>query len=102
MIDPRGNGQTTKTPEEAQLRIKEVGQKLSTPGIDFAELARQYSEDAQSAARGGDFQAFSEETAAQLKALSKYTYRDIDGVSKPLITEEEMVQLRSLIRKNPF
>ncbi|HBB33262.1 MAG TPA: phosphohydrolase [Cyanobacteria bacterium UBA8803] len=40
-----------------------------------------------------DFQAFSEETAAQLKALSKYTYRDIDGVTKPLITEEEMVQL---------
>ncbi|MCP2731467.1 HD family phosphohydrolase [Limnofasciculus baicalensis] len=41
-----------------------------------------------------DSQVFSEETAAQLKALRQYTYRDIDGVSKPLITEEEMAQLQ--------
>ena len=66
VIDPKGNGQTTKTPEEAQLKLKEVGQKLSTPGIDFAELARQYSEDPNSAARGGDFQAFSEADMKQI------------------------------------
>jgi hypothetical protein len=40
-----------------------------------------------------DFQAFSEETAAQLSALSLYTYRDVDGTVKPLISQEEMVQL---------
>jgi HD-GYP domain-containing protein (c-di-GMP phosphodiesterase class II) len=40
-----------------------------------------------------DFQAFSEETSAQLAALTKYTYRDIDGETKPLITEAEMAQL---------
>lgn len=40
-----------------------------------------------------DFQAFSEETSAQLAALSRYTYRDIDGAIKPLITETEMAQL---------
>jgi len=40
-----------------------------------------------------DFQAFSEETSAQLAALSRYTYRDIDGEIKPLITETEMAQL---------
>jgi HD-GYP domain-containing protein (c-di-GMP phosphodiesterase class II) len=40
-----------------------------------------------------EFQAFSEETSAQLAALSQYTYRDIDGVIKPLITQEEMAQL---------
>jgi HD-GYP domain-containing protein (c-di-GMP phosphodiesterase class II) len=40
-----------------------------------------------------DFQAFSEETSAQLAALSQYTYRDVDGSTKPLITEEEMTQL---------
>jgi HD-GYP domain-containing protein (c-di-GMP phosphodiesterase class II) len=40
-----------------------------------------------------DFQAFSEETSAQLAALAKYTYRDIDGEAKPLITEAEMAQL---------
>jgi HD-GYP domain-containing protein (c-di-GMP phosphodiesterase class II) len=40
-----------------------------------------------------DFQAFSEETSAQLAALTKYTYRDVDGETKPLITEAEMAQL---------
>jgi HD-GYP domain-containing protein (c-di-GMP phosphodiesterase class II) len=40
-----------------------------------------------------EFQAFSEETSAQLSALSQYTYRDIDGVTKPLISEAEMHQL---------
>jgi HD-GYP domain-containing protein (c-di-GMP phosphodiesterase class II) len=40
-----------------------------------------------------EFQAFSEETSAQLSALSQYTYRDVDGVTKPLISEAEMQQL---------
>lgn len=40
-----------------------------------------------------DFHAFSEETAAQLSALAEYTYRDTDGVTKPLISEQEMAQL---------
>jgi HD-GYP domain-containing protein (c-di-GMP phosphodiesterase class II) len=40
-----------------------------------------------------DFHAFSEETAAQLSALAEYTYRDTDGITKPLISEQEMTQL---------
>lgn len=40
-----------------------------------------------------EFHAFSEETSAQLAALSQYTYRDVDGQIKPLITETEMAQL---------
>jgi HD-GYP domain-containing protein (c-di-GMP phosphodiesterase class II) len=40
-----------------------------------------------------EFHAFSEETSAQLTALSQYTYRDIDGVTKPLISQAEMDQL---------
>ncbi|MGB5963282.1 MAG: HD domain-containing phosphohydrolase [Coleofasciculaceae cyanobacterium] len=40
-----------------------------------------------------DFHAFSEETSAQLSVLSQYTYRDTDGVTKPLISEAEMAQL---------
>lgn len=34
-----------------------------------------------------------EEPLAQLKELAQYTYRDIDGVEKPLITSDEMMQL---------
>jgi HD-GYP domain-containing protein (c-di-GMP phosphodiesterase class II) len=40
-----------------------------------------------------EFQAFSEETSAQLSVLAQYTYQDVDGVTKPLITEAEMQQL---------
>lgn len=40
-----------------------------------------------------DFHAFSEETSAQLSVLSQYTYRDTDGMTKPLISEAEMAQL---------
>jgi len=40
-----------------------------------------------------DFQAFTEETLTQLTVLSQYTYRDVDGHLKPLITKAEMVQL---------
>lgn len=40
-----------------------------------------------------DFQAFSEETSAQLAALAEYSYRDVDGTTKPLISEDEMMQL---------
>jgi len=40
-----------------------------------------------------EFQAFSEETSAQLAALSQYTYRDVDGETKPLISQAEMEQL---------
>ena len=65
VIDPRGNGQTTKSPEEAQLKIKEVGQKLTQPGIDFAQIAAQYSEDPETAARGGEWRAFSEDEMKQ-------------------------------------
>ncbi len=34
-----------------------------------------------------------EEPLAQLKELSSYTYRDVDGKLKPLITPDEMMQL---------
>lgn len=34
-----------------------------------------------------------EEPLAQLKELAQHTYRDIDGLEKPLITSEEMMQL---------
>lgn len=39
------------------------------------------------------FQTLAEDTLARLSALSQHTYRDIDGTTKPLITQEEMTQL---------
>ncbi len=40
-----------------------------------------------------EFEALTEETLAQLTALSQHTYRDLDGQLKPLLTEPEMAQL---------
>ena len=40
-----------------------------------------------------ELRASAEEALAQLTTLSQYTYRDLDGVTKPLITEEEIAQL---------
>lgn len=40
-----------------------------------------------------EFRALSEEALAELTELSKYTYRDIDGQLKPLVSLEEMANL---------
>lgn len=58
-------------------RYQELVQKLNEPEIVLTR----------------EFQAFTEETIAQLNTLSQYTYRDVDGTLKPLISQEEMVQL---------
>jgi HD-GYP domain-containing protein (c-di-GMP phosphodiesterase class II) len=41
-----------------------------------------------------DFQASLEELEAELLKLSQYTYRDIDGRDKPLLTQTEIEQLK--------
>lgn len=46
--------ETGRTREEARQKAQEILQKARDPKADFAELAREYSEDAGSAPRGGD------------------------------------------------
>ena len=48
-----GDRYSAKTEEQAQKRIDEIYEKLNQ-GVDFAELAGQYSDDPSSANRGGD------------------------------------------------
>lgn len=54
VIDPNDNGEgdTTKTPADAALKLKEIADQLNKNG-DFAAIAREKSED-QSRANGGD------------------------------------------------
>ncbi|NER51842.1 MAG: GAF domain-containing protein [Symploca sp. SIO1A3] len=40
-----------------------------------------------------ELRASAEETLAELTTLSQYTYQDLDGETKPLITEEEIARL---------
>ncbi|RMG63479.1 MAG: peptidylprolyl isomerase [Bacteroidetes bacterium] len=48
-----GPSYSAKTPEQAETQIREIYQKLQA-GEDFGTLARQYSDDPGSAAKGGD------------------------------------------------
>ena len=60
VIDPRKvfEGDTTTNEVEAQQRAKELGDRLLRGGADFATVAREFSEDPQSRARGGDWRYF--------------------------------------------
>lgn len=67
VIDPANSGQgdTTTNDQEAQLRAKEVGQRALS-GADFATLAREFSEDFDTRARGGDWRYFTEQEMQQV------------------------------------
>ena len=66
VIDPRdlGEGDTTKNDLEAQGKAHEIGARLLS-GADFATVARENSEDADTRMRGGDWRYFSEEEMKQ-------------------------------------
>lgn len=67
VIDPSdsGPGDPTTNEAEAQLRLKEIAQRLQA-GTDFASVAREFSEDLETRARGGDWRYFSEEELRQV------------------------------------
>lgn len=62
VVDPSNSGQgdTTTSDAEANLKIQEILNKLQQPGSDFAALAREYSEDP-SRFQGGDLGFLSED-----------------------------------------
>ncbi len=66
VIDPSnsGTGDTTTNEAEVQLRLKEIAGRLGT--TDFASVAREYSEDLETKARGGDWRYFTEEELGQV------------------------------------
>lgn len=67
VIDPRKvfEGDTTTNEAEAQQRAKELGDRLLRGGADFATVAREFSEDPQTKAAGGDWRYFTEEEMKQ-------------------------------------
>lgn len=66
VIDPNDNGEgdTTKTPADAALKLKEIADQLNQ-GADFAAVAREKSEDQQSRANGGDLGYITEDQLKQ-------------------------------------
>lgn len=67
VIDPRKvfEGDTTTNEVEAQQRATELGNRLLRGGTDFATVAREYSEDPQTRASGGDWRYFTEDEMRQ-------------------------------------
>lgn len=67
VIDPRKvfEGDTTTNEIEAQQRAREIGDRLLRGGTDFATVAREFSEDPQTRARGGDWRYFTEDEMRQ-------------------------------------
>lgn len=67
VIDPSNSGQgdATTNMDQANAKAKEVGQKALTPGMDFASLAREFSEDLQTRSNGGDWRYFTEDEMKQ-------------------------------------
>lgn len=66
VIDPNDNGEgdTTKTPADAALKLKEIADQLNQ-GADFAAVAREKSEDQQTRANGGDLGYITEDQLKQ-------------------------------------
>lgn len=70
--------------KEAQTKINEVYQKILA-GEDFAEMAREYSEDG-SAARGGELNFFGLGNMVPEFEETAYALKNINDVSKPFTT----------------
>ena len=66
IIDPKNNGQgdTTTNEQEAVIKAKQIIGQVQQPASDFAQLARENSED-QSRLQGGDLGYISEEELGQ-------------------------------------
>jgi parvulin-like peptidyl-prolyl isomerase len=75
VIDPSdsGSGDTTRNDLEAQAKAKEIGTRVMQ-GADFATVARESSEDANTRMQGGDWRYFTEEEMKQAfgQAFSDY------------------------------
>jgi parvulin-like peptidyl-prolyl isomerase len=75
VIDPSdsGSGDTTRNDLEAQAKAKEIGSRVMQ-GADFATVAREASEDANTRMQGGDWRYFTEEEMKQAfgQAFSDY------------------------------
>lgn len=77
-VPPQGAGEEVKT--EAREEIQDIKQKLEG-GADFAELARQYSEDKVSAEKGGDLGYFTYQTMTPEFSKAVFSLDEVGDVS---------------------
>lgn len=80
--DPKSSGDKAAS-AKAQQKVAEVKKKLQTPGADFAVIAQSESEEAQSAARGGEI-GWLAETQIQPEIRDRLPGLDLNAISEPL------------------
>ncbi len=68
-------------------------QKLAQLDAELAEKLAQLDHYWETVLKANEPRILAEEPLMQLKEIAQYTYRDVDGVYKPLISAQEMEQL---------
>jgi parvulin-like peptidyl-prolyl isomerase len=99
ITDPKGADETTQA--KAKVKLEAVSKALAKHGADFAAIARADSDEAQSAAKGGELGWLMEtriqpEIRAQLGTLAK------GSVTQPIRLDDGWHVLKVLDEKEPY
>ncbi len=97
--DPRG--QDKAAAQQARVRVDQVRERVRAPGADFAAIAREFSEERDSAARGGEIGWLTEQQI-QPEILAKLPELKFNVVSEALRLEDGWHFLNVLDARQPF
>jgi peptidyl-prolyl cis-trans isomerase SurA len=78
-------GSTEETETAAKEKIEMIKEKLNSGG-DFAELAKEYSDDKSSGAKGGELMMFGSGVMVQEFETAAFALKNIDDISEPIRT----------------
>lgn len=81
-------------------KIDEIYTKVTAEGADFAALARQYSEDKESAKRGGELPAFGAGKMVEEFETAAFTLKNDGDISAPILTDYGWHIIKRLELKN--
>lgn len=97
--DPRG--QDKETAKKARERVDTVRERVRAPKSDFAAIAREFSEERESAARGGEIGWLTEQQI-QPEILAKLPELSFNVVSEALRLEDGWHFIKVMDARQPF
>ena len=86
MIKANRNGDKTEF-EQKKQKINEIHEKLMAQSGSFTEFAKQYSEDLESAKRGGELPAFGTGKMVEEFEDAAFSLQNDGDISKPILTD---------------
>lgn len=87
--------------EKAQAKLEAVRKLLKTPGVSFAEIAAQQSEEPASAANGGEI-GWLAETQIQAGIREKLAALKVEGISEPIRLDDGWHIVKVLDTREPY